>query len=74
MPGHTGRRGLARRTAEPGVSVKQLLEEITAMAYTGALNLLYKYINQGRLDGDRITPSPRPVDPMDPDTTNGAVR
>jgi hypothetical protein len=48
-----------RRTNEPGVPVKQLLEEITAMGYTGGLNLLYKYINQGRLDGDRITPSPR---------------
>jgi hypothetical protein len=49
--------------------VQQLFEEITALGYTGSLNLLYKYINQGRrLDGDRITP---PTDPLDPDTTNG---
>lgn len=36
-----------------------LLEEIRDLGYTGSLNLLYKYINQGRLEGDRITPSPR---------------
>jgi hypothetical protein len=29
-----------RRTAEPGVSVKQLFEEIAAMGYSGGLNLL----------------------------------
>ncbi|MGW4714161.1 winged helix-turn-helix transcriptional regulator [Nocardia sp. NPDC004260] len=28
---------------------------------TGGKNLLYRYINQGRLEGDRITPSPRRV-------------
>jgi hypothetical protein len=35
-----------RRTAELGVSVKQLLDEIIAVGCTGGLNLLYKYINQ----------------------------
>ncbi|MFI2477843.1 transposase family protein [Nocardia xishanensis] len=51
----------ARRAAEPGVPVLRLFAEITELGYTGGLNLLYKYINQGRLDGDRITPSPRRV-------------
>ncbi|MGY4103955.1 ISL3 family transposase [Nocardia sp. R16R-3T] len=51
----------ARRAAEPGVPVLRLLAEITELGYTGGQNLLYRYINQGRLDGDRITPSPRRV-------------
>jgi transposase len=49
----------ARRAAEPGVPVLQLFGEIKALGYTGSLNLLYKYLNQGRLAGDRIAPSPR---------------
>lgn len=49
----------ARRAAEPGVPVQRLFAEITTLGYTGSLNLLYKYINQGRLSGDRITPPPR---------------
>ena len=48
-----------RRTEQPGVPVLDLFDEIKALGYTGSLNLLYKYINQGRLDSDRITPSPR---------------
>ncbi|WP_425296940.1 ISL3 family transposase [Nocardia abscessus] len=51
----------ARRAAEPGVPVLRLFAEIKELGYTGGLNLLYKYVNQGRLDGDRITPSPRRV-------------
>lgn len=39
----------ARRAAEPGVPVLQLFDEITALGYAGGLNLLYKYVNQGRL-------------------------
>ncbi len=39
----------------------RLVAEINELGYTGGLNLLYKYVNQGRLDGDRITPSPRRV-------------
>jgi transposase len=49
----------ARRAADPGVSVQRLFDEITELGYRGSLNLLYKYINQGRMDGDRIMPSPR---------------
>jgi hypothetical protein len=49
----------ARRAAEPGIPVQRLFAEIKTLGYTGGLNLLYKYINQGRLNGDRITPSPR---------------
>jgi transposase len=49
----------ARRAAEPGVPIQQLLREIKALGYTGSQNLLYRYLNQGRLDGDRTTPSPR---------------
>jgi transposase len=41
------------------VSVQRLFDEITELGYRGSLNLLYKYINQGRLDGDRVMPSPR---------------
>jgi len=48
-----------RRTEEPGMPVKRLLEEIHDLGYTGSLNLLCKYINQGRPEGDRIMPSPR---------------
>lgn len=49
----------ARRAADPGVPVQRLFDEITELGYRGSLNLLYKYISQGRLDGDRIMPSPR---------------
>lgn len=50
-----------RRAEEPGVAVTQLLVEITTLGYKGSLNLLYKYLNQGRHLGDRITPSARRV-------------
>jgi transposase len=48
-----------RRTEEPGVPVKHLFEEIRELGYSGSLNLLHKYLNQGRHEGDRIMPSPR---------------
>jgi hypothetical protein len=48
------RNHLRARRADPNVSVQHLFDEITAMGYKGGLNLLYKYINQGCLDGDRI--------------------
>lgn len=51
----------ARRAADPGVPVLQLLAEIKALGYTGGQNLLYRYVSQGRLDGDRITISPKRV-------------
>ncbi|MFI6369040.1 hypothetical protein ACIBG0_40760 [Nocardia sp. NPDC050630] len=36
--------------------VFRLHAKTKALSYTGGLNLLYKYVNQGRLDSDRITP------------------
>ncbi|MGW5751646.1 ISL3 family transposase [Nocardia rhamnosiphila] len=49
----------ARRASEPGVAVTTLLAEITDLGYTGSLNLLHKYLNQGRAESDRVMPSPR---------------
>jgi transposase len=49
----------ARRAADPGAPVLHLFEELKALGYTGSLNLLYKYINQGRHISDRIGPSPK---------------
>jgi transposase len=48
-----------RRAEDPGVSVKHLFDEINALGFTGCLNLLHKYINQGRADADRSHISPR---------------
>lgn len=48
-----------RRATEPGVPVVALFHEIKALGYTGSLNLLHKYLNQGRERSDRIAPSPR---------------
>ena len=48
-----------RRAEEPGVPVRQLLREIRERGYQGSSNLLVRYINQGRLDGDRPHLSPR---------------
>lgn len=48
-----------RRAGDPAVPVKHLFEEIKALGYTGCLNLLHKYINQGRADADRSHISPR---------------
>lgn len=42
-----------RRTEDPAVPVKHLFEEIKTLGFTGCLNLLHKYINQGRADTDR---------------------
>jgi hypothetical protein len=38
----------ARRAADPAVPVQRLLAEIRAMGYPGSMNLLYRYITQGR--------------------------
>ncbi|ABW12452.1 insertion element is466s transposase [Parafrankia sp. EAN1pec] len=48
-----------RRAEEPGVPVLRLFHEITEQGYPGSHNLLVRYINQGRLDGDKPTISPR---------------
>lgn len=48
-----------RRAEDPAVPVKHLFEEIKVLGFTGCLNLLHKYINQGRADADRSHISPR---------------
>ena len=48
-----------RRAEEPGVPVQQLLREIRELGYQGSSNLLVRYINQGRAEGDRPHLSPR---------------
>ena len=48
-----------RRAEEPGVPVRQLLREIRELGYQGSSNLLVRYINQGRAEGDRPHLSPR---------------
>jgi transposase len=48
-----------RRAEEPCVPVQHLLREIRELGYQGSSNLLVRYINQGRLDGDRPHLSPR---------------
>ena len=50
-----------RRAEEPGVPVRQLLREIRERGYQGSSNLLVRYIDQGRLEGDRPHLSPRPA-------------
>ncbi|MFH0241173.1 ISL3 family transposase [Streptomyces sp. HK10] len=42
-----------RRAEEPAVPVTHLLEEIRELGYTGSANLLVRYLNQGRAEGDR---------------------
>jgi transposase len=48
-----------RRAEEPGAAVRQLLREIRELGYQGSSNLLVRYINQGRAEGDRPHLSPR---------------
>ncbi|MEU5431738.1 transposase, partial [Streptomyces olivoreticuli] len=48
-----------RRAEDPSVPVLYLFEEIKALGFTGCLNLLHKYINQGRADAERSHISPR---------------
>lgn len=48
-----------RRAEDPAVPVKHLFDEIKALGFTGCLNLLHKYINQGRADAERSRISPR---------------
>ena len=51
----------ARRAENPAVPVHQLLAEIREQGYTGSMNLLYRYITQGRVEADRPHLSPRRV-------------
>ncbi|WP_199729606.1 ISL3 family transposase [Micromonospora sp. M71_S20] len=48
-----------RREQDPAVGATQLLAEIRELGYTGSLNLLYRYITQGRVEADRPALSPR---------------
>jgi transposase len=48
-----------RRAEDPAVQPAQLLREIRELGYPGSMNLLVRYINQGRLDSDRPHLSPR---------------
>jgi hypothetical protein len=43
----------SRRVAEPGVPVLHLFQEIKEQGCTGCLDLLHRYLNQGRAEGDR---------------------
>jgi transposase len=51
----------ARRDADPAVPVHQLLAEIREQGYPGTMNLLYRYITQGRVEADQPHLSPRRV-------------
>lgn len=48
-----------RRAQEPAVPTWTLLSEIKAMGYQGGSTLLYRYLGQGRADGEYPPPSPR---------------
>jgi transposase len=48
-----------RRQADPAIPVTQLLREIRELGYTGSANLLVRYLNQGRAEGDRPVTTPR---------------
>ena len=48
-----------RRAEEPGVPLQHLLREIRERGYQGSSNLLARYVNQGRVDSDRLHLSPR---------------
>ncbi|WP_455753410.1 ISL3 family transposase [Streptomyces avermitilis] len=50
-----------RRQADPAVPVTHLLGEIRELGYTGSANLLVRYLNQGRAEGDRPVTTPRHV-------------
>jgi len=51
----------ARRAGDPAVPVLRLLAEIRDLGYTGSMNLLYRYITQGRVESDRPHLSSRRV-------------
>ena len=51
----------ARRAEDPAVPALRLLTEIRKLGYTGNMNLLYRYISQGRVESDRPHLSSRRV-------------
>jgi hypothetical protein len=51
----------ARRADDPAVPVQRLLAEIRELGYPGSMNLLYRYITQGRVEASRPHLSPRSV-------------
>jgi transposase len=51
----------ARRAQDPAVPVWRLLGEIREQGYSGSMNLLYRYITQGRVESDRPHLSPKRV-------------
>jgi transposase len=51
----------ARRAQDPAVPVHQLLAEIRQQGYPGSMNLLYRYITQGRVESGRPHLSPKRV-------------
>jgi hypothetical protein len=51
----------ARRAEDPAVPVLRLLAEIRELGYTGSMNLLYRYITQGRVESGRPHLSSRRV-------------
>ncbi|WP_371656709.1 MULTISPECIES: hypothetical protein [unclassified Streptomyces] len=50
-----------RRTDDPAVPVTHLLSKIREQGYTGSANLLVRYINQGRVEANHASLSPRKV-------------
>lgn len=67
----------ARRAADPAVPIQQLLTEIRELGYTGSMNLLYRYITQGRVEADRPHLSPKSVTRLlltRPDTLSDSQR
>ncbi len=48
-----------RLAAEPSVAVTRLLDGIRELGFTGSANLLVRYLNHGRADTKRASPSPR---------------
>jgi transposase len=48
-----------RRAEDPSAPVTHLLAEIKEQGYAGSANLLVRYINQGRVEADHATLSPR---------------
>jgi transposase len=48
-----------RRAEDPAVPVTHLLREIKELGYTGSANLLVRYLNQGRAEGDKPVTTPQ---------------